>query len=465
MRSGRRLARVVAACALGGVAALASWGAARAQSEENLRPARGNVLAEVDRILAVVVAVRGLEPKAPIRAGLHTRESLRQVLLDKLDQEISPERLAAETRILNMLGVLEPGVDYYALLVELLTSQIAGFYDEETGELFLLDDLPADMQAPTLAHELFHGIQDQLYGIRQVRPNWPEADDAMLAATALLEGDAVGLMIDYSFGGSLSFTDIPNFMALLEGQLGGVAELAPVGDVAIPSFLQEELLFPYVGGLAFVHYLKSAGGWAAVDRAYRDPPLSTEQVLHPERYVDRDEPTWLTLDLSVLEATGLERRYDSVFGEFRWRALLRHGLGEEVAARAIENAAAGWDGDRFVALEGQDGVFALVVLTVWDTPRDAREFEAVLARFVGRLVGREPVVRESREHGASHRLATRDGLIVLERWGDMVLWIMYAPERSGEVRAEQWPDLVWQGRGRGPYRRPAPERAAPLADH
>jgi hypothetical protein len=410
------------------------------------------ILERVDVVLRQVAEVRGLASQGPIAAGIYDRETLRSVLIERVAEQMSAEQFRVEQRLLRELGVLDWDTDYYELMIGLFTSQIAGFYDEDEQKLFLIDDLPLAALEPTLAHELFHGIQDQVYGINTVRGLWERSDDSVLATTALIEGDATAVMIDFSIGGAISFTDIPNFVSLIESQFGSWEDLAESGlPPEIPGFFKTELIFPYLQGLQFVHFLKASGGWELVNQAYVDPPLSSEQVLHPERYLDRDDPTWLELDTTVIEAEGFLRVYDQVFGQFHWRSVLTELLGDTVAARAIDNAVAGWDGDRLLALETPTDDFVILALTIWDSEQDAVEFEAVLLRAVEMLQGRplEPI--QEGANGALNTLEERGEWVVVERWGDMVLYLSGVPSELVDDGAPGWREAIWGGRVRSAY--------------
>ena len=212
-------------------------------------------------------------------------EELRRRVRDEVSRELSPEVAAGDARVLIALGALPAGADLRALTLQALGEQVAGFYDPAGGELVVgratsgsekLDG-PARM---VLAHELDHALTDQVLDlpVDDGRPP-PGAEDAALARLTLVEGDATLAMQLYGL----------RHVGLLE-QLGGLSgALASQEQLsALPHHLQRSLTFPYLQGLSFACRLHADGGWAAVDRAYDEPPATTAQVLFPERYAARE---------------------------------------------------------------------------------------------------------------------------------------------------------------------------------
>jgi hypothetical protein len=133
------------------------------------------------------------------------------------------------------------------------------------------------------------------------------------------------------------------------------------------------MIFPYFRGLVYCAHLTNEGGWKALDDAYRRPPLSTEQILHPEKFLSRpDLPT--VIDLGTLDAgCDWTEAGRNVVGEMQLAVLLRRHGGKA--------AAAGWDGDKFAVFEGPKGRLGVVWLSTWDSDDDAREFTQGYGRF------------------------------------------------------------------------------------
>jgi hypothetical protein len=257
----------------------------------------------------------------------------------------------------------------------------------------------------TVAHELDHALEDQRFDFELER--LAAGDDAALAYTALIEGSASALMTRYM---ESRFTPEETF--------GGIAAsaFAPTGN--LPPFLMAQLLFPYLAGEAFVNRLLEVGGgrWTVVDAALEHrPPASTEQILHPQAYLEVEQPVPVDVSGPVAALGG------------GWRPLRRTTLGEWMTERALARAggtaaaaaAAGWGGDRAVLL-GRGDERALVARWTWDSARDADEFLAAL-----RAWGDEGLPDST--PAGEDRWRTPDGAAALHRAGDGITLVL-APE-------------------------------------
>jgi hypothetical protein len=152
-------------------------------------------------------------------------------------------------------------------------------------------------------------------------------------------------------------------------------QTAPQPDTsAVPGWMLRQLQFPYLAGFAFVNGLRATGDWAAVDAAYDDAPVSTEQVLHPEKYLDREAPVEVeAVPLAERMGAGWEAIEPNTIGEVMidiW--LVELGAGQEAATAA----AAGWGGDRLAVAGGPDGAWAMAWRIAWDSAAEADEFAA-----------------------------------------------------------------------------------------
>ena len=280
---------------------------------------------------------------------------------------------------MKLLGLIDSSVDLRAVSASVFSEDVAGYYDPRTKRMRTVRGAATGtrvMAEMVLAHELTHALEDQRYGLGLEDAGG--SDDAALARLALVEGSASELMYAYT---ERHFTR--------EETLGGVLGSAFADTGSLPGFLQAQLVFPYTGGQAFVSALRErAGGrWTLVDLAERTrPPVSTEQVLHPEKWVSFEPPQPVRTGAAEVLGDGWERAARGTLGEFATRELLARAGGGGSA-----DAAAGWGGDRYELWRRGDGEScaapcrrgaALTVRWRWDTRSDEREFAAELRQWI-----------------------------------------------------------------------------------
>ncbi|HJY85628.1 MAG TPA: hypothetical protein VKE24_02220 [Candidatus Acidoferrales bacterium] len=322
--------------------------AVKAPSAEFLNTA-DEVLTEMSKLLSLPVLV-------PLKKSVRTREEIREYIIRRMKADKEPQKRYADQKALEKFGFVPKGFGVEAFLVELLTEQIAGLYDPKAQEFFIADWIsPAD-QRVVMAHELTHALQDQHF---QVDP-WMDAakpnDDAELARDAVLEGSATAAMVDYLLRGQahgirdMGELDVSQFL----GELDKSPELAKA-----PLYIRDELLFPYVAGTTFTQrFLRANSGWADFHKVFEKPPVSTQQILHPDLYLKGLAPKQVTLpDLARLMRSGWRELDQNVLGEFGFEELLKQFLGRQRATRL----APAWVGDRYAVFEQQKTKQVLLV--------------------------------------------------------------------------------------------------------
>lgn len=329
-----------------------------------------------------LAAIRQLDWRGPVDFQVSDRETIRQYATQSLEREMSPADWIAQSALLSHCGLLPVGADLKDLVVRLYTEQVAGYYDPHRKTFYLADWLPELLQRAVVAHEVTHALQDQHFDLSAWLGELGPTEDAALARVAVAEGDAMAAMLAFMLAPTgASIEQLPDPADLLAGNSGAIAQAYPAFDQA-PKALQRLLLFPYVEGASFVIATLREGGWESVDALYRDPPASTEQILHPERYWQaRDQPRTPTPPRR--EELGRELT-DGSWGEFGTGLILAAALGDSMAA----NGAAGWDGDRYVLYEKPSGELAYGWTLVWDSADAAERFastyaEATAQRFRG----------------------------------------------------------------------------------
>ncbi len=338
------------------------------------------------RIEAQVAQLRGLQPTTPVTRDVLDEAGLRAYLTNSFNQD-NPAAFVKATEALDKALLLLPqGASLENLYIELLTSQVAGLYDDKTKRMYVVSKSGAigPVEEITYAHEYTHALQDQHFGLRSVVGDAKDQGDRTLARTALVEGDATLLM---------SLWAQQNLTAAELAQVASATDPASQAVLAqMPAILRETLLFPYTSGLTLALGDYGRGGFAAIDARFTAinaspaaPPVSTEQLLHPDKLAAGEKPVAVTLppDLAGRLGSGWSVPLEDTLGELQLEILLRDAGG---AASAVSSrAAAGWGGDRVALVQGQAGASGVVLDTVWDTNADAAEFSAALDGLVTRL--------------------------------------------------------------------------------
>ena len=408
--------------------------------------------AATQEVLKETSEIRQLSILRPVKSSAQSRAEIERMIMKNLDEELTPAQMHAAEVTLKKLGLAPADFQYRALMVRLLTEQVAGYYESKTGEFHLADWIDLDGQRPIMAHELTHALQDQHFNLRRFE-HWPKGDsDAELAAHALIEGDATLAM-------ALYVANNPLRALLFLKSMGTTGMSYPELEQA-PRALRETLLFPYQQGTDWTRSLYKQNGWDRVSKAFTELPQSTEQILHPEKYFAHEAPVKVTLpDITNLLNGGkaqasevrdqrsevrsqrpeISRFAVSAQREQLWSAAIRFGSASPQAPLAASSAtdfellsaqrpvppaawrrldydvqgewgfyllldeflkspaesrraAAGWGGDRFAVYEGPKGEVLIASLSTWDTENDAREFfDAYVKRTGLRYPGAEEI--------------------------------------------------------------------------
>lgn len=335
-------------------------------SAEPSGPAEDDTLAVLEEIEEQVIAIRGL-PAADIGpAEIITRAELADELQALFAEDYPPEEQERDNLALRALGLLEPDQDVADLQLELLGDQVLGFYDDTEKRMVVVSDAGLDVEARiTYAHEYTHALQDTAFGLDSLQTDAPGEDDRGLARVALIEGDATVTMLAWMFQ-HLEPQELQDYLFGTE-----------IPDTSgIPSWMVAQLAFPYTDGLFWAQALAgvdpTSPDFAAIDAAYGDPPASTEQIVHVDKWEAREAPQVVEVpDLAAALGDGWEEVDETPIGEATIEIMLVH-LG--VNAPDAEDAAAGWGGDRAVIVRGPDDAFAVAWRLAWDSPADAAAF-------------------------------------------------------------------------------------------
>lgn len=327
-----------------------------------------------------VCALREFAVHEPVKYAPLTSQVLQRIIDDSFARQYPGRALDFYIWFNQLFAALPEKIDLKNMMQDLMGEQAAGLYDPSTKTLYVKTDFPieAPLGRMILAHEITHAMQDQDSNLLGLGVEDVDDSDRALAVLAIAEGDATLLMTEYMTqnGNPLSMLmDLPRMMSLDQGKFNEA-----------PAAIRETVLFPYMKGMQFFKTLdgrtrqhpgrRDPGGAGWRGEIFKDPPITTTQILHPEKYLANEKPVAIDLPLADHATTSTL----NVMGEFGISLLLNPLLGE---ARATQ-AAAGWNGDKLLLADfpaESAGVGPRRVLhwvTRWETPQDAQEFATAL---------------------------------------------------------------------------------------
>ncbi len=383
---------------------------------------------KMDQIQSQVTAIRGLQPKSDLKRALLTPDELRQHVTDEFLKDYTQTDARDEALTAAAFGLLQPDFDLYDFYDKLYAEQIAGYYDDQTKEMYVVkgeDFLGTERM--TYAHEYDHALQDQNYDIQNglgfSEENCKKETERCAAVQALLEGDATVVEFQW-FSQDATAEERKQIMSFAATYSG------PVFDSA-PDYIKQSFLFPYQQGQEFVQYIYDHGGWAAVDQAFQNPPQSTEQILHPEKY-PADAPLSVQLpDLTQTLGEGWQEIDRGTQGEWGLYLVLAHGLDptSDLSTRQAQTATAGWGGDAYaVYYNDSTNETAMVTSTTWDTAQDAKEFVDAFTRYATNRFG-----KPSSNQSGSVAWQNATSYTLFEHSGSSVIWVL-APDQATALK-------------------------------
>jgi hypothetical protein len=418
-----------------------------------------SIVATTAAVLKETSEIRELPILRAVKSGAESRADIERMLIRNLDKQRTPAEMHASEVALRKFGLVPDSFQYRPFIIKLLTEQVAGYYDPKEQKFHLADWLDLEGQKPVMAHELTHALQDQHFNLKRFE-KWPRGDsDAETAAHALIEGDATLAM-------TLYMLRYPMVALAFRKSLGAEGISTEQFDLA-PRAIRESLIFPYLNGAEWATQVYRKGGWVAISKAYTELPLSTEHILHADKYFAYERPVKIVLPdvAGLLNAAGSNQqsaissqrtansnpqsairnpqstgpppsrklptahrpqpttswhRIDSdVNGEWSYYLLLDQFLKSSTESK---RASAGWGGDRYDLYEGPGGQVFLAQLTAWDTEKDAREFfEAYVKRTKLRYAQASLVELTAADKDIRREWRTSEGTVIVEIRGSRVL--------------------------------------------
>jgi hypothetical protein len=369
--------------------------------------------AEINSIMRRLADITGFRIRRQLPFQLLSRDQINAYIKDQIKHSVRPKDIYAEELSLKKLGFVSADFDLKKTTIDLLTEQAAAFYDFHQKKLFISEWAASSMREEALVHELAHALADQNFNIEKYLNKGPDDAEESLARQTVVEGQATWLTVEYAArlaGRSLINADTAR--EFIRPDTDPDDPQYPVFSKA-PLYLRATMLFPYEQGEVFQQAVFLHDGQAAFGTLFRKPPLSTSQVLHPERYFAGTAP--VVPDLPK-PSPGTKAIVEGVFGEEDMQVLLRQYISLPVA----QGLAPGMTGGqyRIDELKKDHARTVLLFATQWDSADSAIAFvnayETVLEKKWKSV--------EQGEHDATHISGkSEDGYYRVERNGKTVL--------------------------------------------
>ena len=422
----------------------------------------------VDEILQFASQDTDLPIKHKVKRRLTKRDEVQSYIEKGMKDDKDAKRLERSSAVLKKFGLLPRNFDLGTFLVAMLREQVAGYYDVKTKTVNLLNWVDAEQQKPVLAHELTHALQDQSFGIEKwvkgsaedadnkqadPSPSDIENDEETSARQAVIEGQAMVVLIDYSLVPTgKTLLEAPQIVeALKQGMLVGGPDSPTFRDA--PIFLKEELTFPYRYGLDFTGALLKAGGKElAYAGAFKDPPKTTREIMEPQTYLAHEKlPPMKMIDMEK-DFKGYDAFDIGAMGEFDVDVLVEQYAGRDEAAAIYPE----WRGGYYFAGKpkgDKSAPIGVLYVSRWSSPAKAAEFAAVYAKSLakryqkrqglgvdGKVAEDAPPADSWRTLRGRHAWLTEEGVVVIEVGGDEALISeSLDDETTKRVEADFWP--------------------------
>jgi len=386
---------------------------------------------QVPEISRQLSEITGLPLPRPVPCSFIDKQQVNRFLKQRMKEEASPEEIRAEELTLKKFGLVPADFDLAASTVDLLTEQAAAFYDYHKRRLFLTGSSSGESQDTVLAHELAHALADQNFNLARYIKQARKSDDGSTARLSVMEGQATWLMSEYEARRQgQTLVGHQALAASMAGMTDSSASQFPVFEKA-PLYLRRSLVFPYTEGMAFQNAVLERDHQRAFAEVFTDPPVSTQQILHPEKYFAKVKPTE-----PALPDPHFPRGYKGLvrgeLGELEHGILIEQYVGKAEA----QEIAPHWRGCRFELRENKKAARVVLLYAVeWDDEASAARYFALYRRVLAKKWKHMTVDAESADRIAG---TGDDGGFELRRTGAVVTSVEgmepAAPVAPGPVR-------------------------------
>jgi len=325
---------------------------------------------EIGDIMHDLHDITGFKIKHRVPAEMITRDKVKDFLEKRMKEAASPEEIRTEELTLKKFGLVPQDFDLAKNTVDLLTEQAAAFYDFHKKDLCITDWTPSATREPALVHELAHALADQNVNLDKFIKQGRKSDDGAMARLAVMEGQASWLMAEYlARKAGQSLADSPTMLDAMAQGVEAAAGQFPVFE-SEPLYLRETLVFPYSQGMLFQNAVYQKMKQQSFEEVFRNAPVSTQQILHPEKYFSGVTPTSPALP-QLPDAHGYKRIADGTVGELDHSILLEQYCGKEESKAVAPH----WRGGAYALMEHHSPERVVLLYAVeWDDAAAAARY-------------------------------------------------------------------------------------------
>jgi hypothetical protein len=324
----------------------------------------------IDKMMSSVEQLRGVKFKSKVDYEIVNREQMLKVIKDEISRQYNKDDIMYMDVILKLLKIVDASFNLEEFMDKLYQEQAGGLYDARSKKLYIADWIQAELLDIVLFHELVHALDDQYYDLEKFAFS-EKSSDVKMAHLSIIEGIGTYYMLEYTFEkfgmDAEQMKDVINFDVLYRMQdINTLPGMDAIGNA--PKYLIQQLLFPYFKGAGFVSAFIKANSEKRLSELYTNPPVSTEQIMHIERYTT-DKPGRVEIKLDRKKLKGWGVVYSDEMGEMGLNLMLNDNLSVDESDLASE----GWNGDRLILLKNGDK-YGLIMRIAWDSEKDVGEF-------------------------------------------------------------------------------------------